>query len=141
MAQLSPAELVEFTNLVLAINAELPSPPHAAYAYAASALCATAPVVRRPSSQSAKIGRIGRSLGLSGETEEKTGLVSILDGDDPDTRNAIELQTLVLCTLLEKDAAEDLIEIALERLGGLSEGLDESGRELVRIVRERRSRQ
>ncbi|KAL8278609.1 hypothetical protein RQP46_008901 [Phenoliferia psychrophenolica] len=115
-AKLSPTELEENTNLVLAINATLENPPHAAFAYTTWALCDNASIDRLPGSQSAKLGQIGRSLGLSGDMEETTGLVSILD------------------------AADDLVDIALDRLGDLSEGLEVAGRELVRFIREKRSR-
>ncbi|KAL8293509.1 hypothetical protein RQP46_000210 [Phenoliferia psychrophenolica] len=35
---------------------------------------------------------------------------------DPETRNSFQLQMLVICTLLEKDADEKLVDLAFERL-------------------------
>ena len=50
---------------------------------------------------------------------------SVLASVDLASRAAFELQALVLCTLVESDAAADLIDGALKRLGRLVEG-DES---------------
>ncbi|KAL8278615.1 hypothetical protein RQP46_008907 [Phenoliferia psychrophenolica] len=114
--ELSPIEHDHYYRGVLVHNIELPSPPHAAFAYATTAMSKLVPTVRPVNSKFAKAKRLGQSLGFEAGEEGDSTLVSILDGQDADVRNAIELQVLVLYTLVDKEAAEDLIELALSRV-------------------------
>ncbi|KAL8278619.1 hypothetical protein RQP46_008911 [Phenoliferia psychrophenolica] len=141
LAERTPSEREEATINILSTNAEIASAPHAAYAHAATALCKVSPFVRPPTSKMARLGRFGREFGLIDEKQINSGFISILEGRDANFRNAVELQTLVLCTLVEKDAPEDLIELALNRIGEVTnswQGLHEWGRTLIRRIRKRK---
>lgn len=56
---------------------------------------------------------------LLAEIDHGAGSTSVVAHLGPKPRQEFELQALVLCTLLEKTANRELVEIAFERLGAI----------------------
>ncbi|KAL8278685.1 hypothetical protein RQP46_008977 [Phenoliferia psychrophenolica] len=118
---MNPLEREEISLMILLANAVSPSPPHPAHAYT-SLFFSDVAVSSRP--RHSLTHRQNREAIADGATIHRPDdmLASTLAGFDSATRNACELQTLVLCTLLEKGVEEELVELAMQRLGEIVEG-------------------
>lgn len=108
---------------MLGMNAAfLSPPPNAAFAYASFILAGAATLTAADA-----INRMPPDRAQAHFSECQEEIAAALYNLDADARNAIELQALVLGTLLAKDAPEELIVLAVRRLGEVANSSGISG--------------